>query len=126
MEAYNEWVSSEHNGIVEVLENFPSVKVDAANLICQLSLLQPRYYSVSSSAQVYPIDIHLTVSLVRIRTKCGHGRLVRGLCTAYLEDSKRGDFIAYFLRSNPSFHLPPSTAKPLIWIAAGSGIAPFR
>lgn len=125
--AYNEWVSSTCPNVVEVLEKFLSVgDVDAAALISTLSVLQPRYYSISSSPSASPTEIHVTASLVRYHTKDGSDRIRRGMCTAYLEELKQGDFVTCFSRPSPSFRLPTSPSKPLIWIAAGSGIAPFR
>ena len=117
-------MSSNKTSVVEALEEFPSVHVDAAALISTLSILQARFYSISSSAAVVPTEIHLYASLVRYRTQ--HGRLRRGLCTSYLEEINRGDFVTCYFHSNPPFHFPSDPSKPLIWIAAGSGIAPFR
>ena len=114
------------SNIVEVLEDFPDVDVDAALLIGTLSIIQPRYYSISSSSSVFPNEIHVTASLVRYTTQDGLGRIRRGLCTSYMEGLNRGDMVMCFTRPTPSFRLPFSPSKPLIWIASGSGIAPFR
>ena len=122
--SYDEWVSSNKTSVVEALEEFPSVHIDAAALISTLPILQSRFYSISSSAAVVPTEIHLYASLVRYRTQ--HGRLRRGLCTSYFEELNRGDLVTCYFRSNPLFHLPSDFSKPLICIAAGSGIAPFR
>lgn len=43
--------------IVDVLEDFSSVRVDAAALISILPVLQPRFYSISSSAAIVPTEI---------------------------------------------------------------------
>ncbi|XP_045033095.1 LOW QUALITY PROTEIN: nitric oxide synthase, brain [Daphnia magna] len=124
--SYKQWVSLGYANIVDVLEDFSSVRVDAAALISILPVLQPRFYSISSSAAIVPTEIHLTASVVRCLTLDGEGRVFKGLCTSYLEEIRRGDFVACYFKSNPSFHLPLYPSKPMIWIAAGSGIAPFR
>ena len=121
---YDEWVSLNKASVVEALEEFPSVHVDAAALISTLPILQPRFYSISSSAAVVPTEIHMYASLVRYSTQ--NGRFRRGLCTSYLEEINLGDFVTCYFHPNPQFHLPTNPAKPLIWIASGSGIAPFR
>ncbi|KAI9561886.1 nitric oxide synthase 2 [Daphnia sinensis] len=124
--SYKQWTSSTYANIVDVLEDFPSIRVDAASLISALPVLQPRFYSISSSAAIVPTEIDLTASVVRCQTQDSEGRVFKGLCTSYLEDIRRGDFVACYFISNPSFHLPLYPSKPMIWIAAGSGIAPFR
>jgi nitric-oxide synthase len=50
-------VSSNNPNIVDVLEDFLSVDVDAAALISTLPVIQPRFYSISSSASVVPREI---------------------------------------------------------------------
>jgi sulfite reductase alpha subunit-like flavoprotein len=42
---------------VDVLEDFLSVDVDAAALISTLPMIQPRFYSISSSAAFVPTEI---------------------------------------------------------------------
>lgn len=55
--------------MVEVLEEFPSVQMPSTLLLTQLPLLQPRYYSISSSPEMYPGEVHLTVAVVSYRTR---------------------------------------------------------
>lgn len=43
-------------------------------LLTQLSLLQPRYYSISSSPDMYPDEVHLTVAIVSYHTRGGQRR----------------------------------------------------
>lgn len=47
-----------------------------------------------------------------------------GLCSTYLTYLKTGDYFEAFLKINAHFHLP-TTKKPVILIANGTGIAPF-
>ena len=48
---------------------------------------------------------------------------VEGVASSYLCES-RGDLI-FSVQSNPSFHPPPDASKPLVMIAASSGVSPF-
>uniref|UniRef100_A0A8D0FIX3 nitric-oxide synthase (NADPH) n=1 Tax=Strix occidentalis caurina TaxID=311401 RepID=A0A8D0FIX3_STROC len=66
---YEEWKWSKNPTIVEVLEEFPSVQMPSTLLLTQLPLLQPRYYSISSSPEMYPGEVHLTVAVVSYRLK---------------------------------------------------------
>lgn len=55
--------------MVEVLQEFPSVQMPSTLLLTQLPLLQPRYYSISSSPDMYQDEVHLTVAVVSYRTR---------------------------------------------------------
>ena len=55
--------------MVDVLNEFSSVRVELSLLLSQLPLLQCRYYSISSSPDVHPDQIHCTVSVVSYSTE---------------------------------------------------------
>jgi len=59
--------------MADVLNEFPSVHVDPEFLLTQLPLLQPRYYSISSSPKVTPDEVHLTMGVVSYKI---HGLLI--------------------------------------------------
>lgn len=50
--------------MADVLNQFPSIHMNPEFLLTQLPLLQPRYYSVSSSRKVTPDEVQLTMDLV--------------------------------------------------------------
>lgn len=54
--------------ICEVIRMFPSLHVSPAFLLTQLPLLQPRYYSISSSLHACPGEIHVTAEVVEYQT----------------------------------------------------------
>ena len=55
--------------MVEVLDQFSSIRVELSLLLSQLPLLQCRYYSISSSPDVHPDQIHCTIGIVTYRIK---------------------------------------------------------
>ena len=55
--------------MADVLDEFPSVRVSPTLLLSQLPLLQPRFYSISSSPKMHPGEIHATVAVVTFRTQ---------------------------------------------------------
>jgi len=61
---YQQWRSYNFPNMADVLNEFHSVHVDPEFLLTQLPLLQPRYYSISSSRKVTPEEVHLTMSVV--------------------------------------------------------------
>ena len=130
--AYNEWRKG-WPGIVDLFKEFPSIQVDSADLAAQLPILQPRYYSVASSMDYMHKKkssegtiVDLLVHVIDYQGPGGENRT--GFCSGFLNDLKDGDDIAVCLRSAQNFHLPndPLNDIPLILIASGCGIAPFR
>eukprot|EP00069_Balaena_mysticetus_P001883 bmy_15632T0 len=61
---YNMWKFTNSPTFLEVLEEFPSLRVPASFLLSQLPVLKPRYYSISSSRDHTPTEIHLTVAVL--------------------------------------------------------------
>ncbi|XP_076368932.1 nitric oxide synthase, inducible-like isoform X2 [Tachypleus tridentatus] len=125
IEEYESWKMLKYPSLAEVLEQFPSINVNAAFLLTQVPLLQPRYYSISSAPKARENEIHLTVSLVRFCTEDGNGLCRLGVCTSYLNSIPTHD-VPCFIRSTQAFHMPTDRSLPVIMIGAGSGIAPFR
>ncbi|XP_072547840.1 nitric oxide synthase, inducible-like [Salminus brasiliensis] len=123
---YSEWKEFRRPNFLEILEEFPSLEISAAFLLSQLPLMKPRLYSVSSSPDLYPNELHLTVSVVNYRTQGGHGPLHHGVCSTWLNTLKEGQMVPCFIHGSSGFHLPSDPSSPTILIGAGSGIAPFR
>ncbi|XP_049776657.1 nitric oxide synthase, salivary gland [Schistocerca cancellata] len=124
--AYEDWRHWRFPHLLEVLEEFPSVRPSAALLVAQLTPLQPRFYSISSSPSVYQKQIHITVAVVVYRTQDGDGPLHYGVCSNFLRDAEENDQIYLFVRSAPNFYLPTDVKRPVIMVGPGTGIAPFR
>lgn len=66
---YNKWKFTNSPTFLEVLEEFPSLRVSASFLLSQLPVLKPRYYSISSSRDRTPTEVHLTVAVLTYRTR---------------------------------------------------------
>ncbi|KFQ14797.1 Nitric oxide synthase, brain, partial [Leptosomus discolor] len=126
LQEYEEWKWSKNPTIVEVLEEFPSVQMPSTLLLTQLPLLQPRYYSISSSPEMYPGEVHLTVAVVSYRTRDGEGPIHHGVCSSWLNRIQTDEVVPCFVRGAPGFHLPQDPQVPCILIGPGTGIAPFR
>nr|XP_020655911.1 nitric oxide synthase, endothelial isoform X1 [Pogona vitticeps] len=123
---YEEWKWFRCPTMVEVLEEFPSVPLPASLLLTQLPLLQARYYSMSSSPDAHPGQIHLTVAVLNYHSQDGKGPLHHGVCSSWLAGLAPGEMVPAFIRSAPSFHLPQDPTAPCILVGPGTGIAPFR
>ncbi|XP_066546931.1 nitric oxide synthase 3 isoform X2 [Amia ocellicauda] len=125
-EQYESWRWEHMPTMAEVLEEFPSVSLPSSLVLSQLPLLQPRYYSISSSPLACPGEIHATVAVVQYRTQGGQGPLHYGICSNWLNQIQSGQPVPCFIRGAPSFRLPSDDSTPCILVGPGTGIAPFR
>jgi nitric-oxide synthase len=93
---YEEWRLSGWPNLVEVLEEFPSVKPNASLLITQLPTLQARFYSISSSPKNKIDDIHITVGVVEYKPT---GKAIHyGVCSKWLDELNVNDIVPAFVR----------------------------
>uniref|UniRef100_A0A1W7RA54 Nitric oxide synthase n=1 Tax=Hadrurus spadix TaxID=141984 RepID=A0A1W7RA54_9SCOR len=123
---YENWKSYYYPHFLEVLQEFPSLVLIPSFLLTQLPPVQPRFYSISSSLDANPGQIHITVAVVRFFTQEGRGPLHYGVCSNYLANIPESNEVVCFVRSAPNFRLPDSHHLPVIMVGPGTGIAPFR
>lgn len=114
--------------LLDVLLEFPSVRITPEFVLSRRPLLTPRLYSISSSLRAHPDEVHLTVSLVQFSNQQNQKRAKKlGVCSSFFERCPETmDTVPCFLRPCLSFRLPADNSLPIILIGAGSGIAPFR
>lgn len=96
----------------------------AEALVALLRPLAPRSYSIASSREATGDELHLTV-VTHHSNANGHGR--NGLASSHLNRRLQpGDEVGVFLEPNTRFRLPENETAPLILVAAGTGVAPYR
>jgi sulfite reductase (NADPH) flavoprotein alpha-component len=109
--------------IWDMLQQFPAT-ITVEDFCAILLPLQPRLYSIASSLQAHPEEVHITVSRVEYQHK---HRIHRGVASNYIADIlEPGKEIKLFIDSNESFRLPENPDTPVIMVGPGTGIAPFR
>ena len=122
----SEWIQNyiEGRDFIDLLNDFPPEELEPEDLYQILRKLPPREYSISSSYQSLPDDVHITVGAVRYNT---HGRDRSGVCSVqFAERIQPGDTVPIYLKRNPNFKFPKDGDTPVIMIGPGTGIAPFR
>lgn len=127
--------------LLDLLEQHPGVDLPLATFLSLLPPLRVRQYSISSSPLVRGDRCTLTYSVVDAPALSssssksegeggkGKGRRHVGVASSYLASLQPGDRLHVAVRPShsASFRLPVDAERtPLVMIAAGSGIAPFR
>lgn len=109
--------------VADLLREFPAA-MSEATLLGFLRKMPPRLYSIASSLDAHPDEVHLTVAAVRYQHD---NRPHLGVASTYLADCiKIGDTVPVFLEQNEYFKLPADDATDIIMVGPGTGIAPFR
>ncbi len=112
------------NDVLDVLEDFPQIKLEPTAFVSSLNKIAPRLYSISSSPNENPGEVHLTVGIVRY-TVADRRRL--GAASSYLaERVPLGMPVSVFVQPTAHFTIPQSPGIPIIMVGPGTGIAPFR
>lgn len=110
------------NQIVDIVRRYPA-RPQAQALVEALRPLQPRLYDVANSLAVVDDELHLTVKAF---TYPFGEREENGITSRFLLELQPGDSLQIYPHRNARFQLPEDPAAPLILIAEGTGIAPYR
>ena len=107
---------------IDLLHGFP-IEATAEELLFVLKRMQPRLYSISSSPLVHPSEVHLTVSTVRYGYD---GNARGGVCSTFLADRAAKTEVPIFVQKSQHFRPPKDSARKMIMVGPGTGVAPFR
>ena len=114
---------TEFFGTRQVIDLFADYPIDwnAQELVDSLRRLTPRLYSIASSPDANPGEVHLTVAVVRYEQ---FGRQHWGSASSFLAGGARQ--VPVFVERNDRFRLPEDGDAPIIMVGAGTGVAPYR
>ena len=125
-ERYRAEIHARRKSVFDLLEEYPACELPLHAYLEMLSLLAPRYYSISSSPSVDPSRCSVTVAVVEGPAASGRG-IYKGICSNYLAGRRVGETIQATVRETKAgFRLPDDPAVPIIMIGPGTGLAPFR
>ncbi|WP_298391853.1 flavodoxin domain-containing protein [Hydrotalea sp.] len=109
--------------LLDLLKIYPLKNhTQIADVLALLSAQSPRLYTIASSPVANENTIHLTVHLEKFYI---NEKERNGLCSSYFAQIPLQTELTFFVQKNKRFKLPKDEV-PVIMIAHGTGIAPFR
>ena len=125
-ERYRTDILGRRKSVFDLLEEYPACELPLHVYLEMLSLLAPRYYSISSSPSVDTSRCSITTAVVEAPAASGRG-IYKGICSNYLAGRRAGETIYATLRETKAgFRLPADPTVPIVMIGPGTGLAPFR
>jgi cytochrome P450 / NADPH-cytochrome P450 reductase len=123
---YRSEILGKRKSVFDLMEEHPACELPFHAYLEMLSLLAPRYYSISSSPASDPSRCSVTVAVVAGAASSGRG-IYKGTCSNYLAGRRAGETIHATVRETKAgFRLPDDASVPIIMIGPGTGLAPFR
>jgi sulfite reductase (NADPH) flavoprotein alpha-component len=114
----------EGHDLLDVVRDFGPVNSSPQEVVSILRKMPARLYSIASSLNANPDEVHLTIGAVRYNA---HGRDRKGVCSMFTaERLQPGDTVPIYIQHNENFKLPANPDTPIIMVGPGTGVAPFR
>jgi len=124
---YREEILAPRVSLIDLIERFPAACPPFNIALDMLPALKPRFYSISSSQNADSDIASLTVGVLNSPPRGGQIREYVGTTSNYLARQLSGSTVYGFIRKpGIPFTLPVKPQTPVIMVATGSGIAPFR
>lgn len=108
--------------ILDLIKTYPAA-ISAQEFVDSLRPLQPRLYDVANSLNALEDELHLTVKRYRYPFRNRHET---GIASEFLACLPKHAELRVYPHRNARFHLPEQPDVPLILVADGTGIAPYR
>lgn len=123
---YREQILFKRVSLLDIVQRYRSIDVPLNTCLDLLPGLAPRYYSISSSPTAYPDRCSITVGVLRAPARNGDG-IFFGTSSSFLARTHPGAMVPGFIRPpGLPFDVPEDPTTPMIMIATGTGLSPFR
>ncbi len=109
--------------LLDFVRDFGTWGNSAQEFVSVLRKIPVRSYSIASSIEANPEEVHLTIGVVNYEA---HGRKRKGVASNLAAELQPGDQIPVYIQPNPNFKLPENPDAPIIMVGPGTGVAPFR
>ncbi|OZJ02026.1 hypothetical protein BZG36_05388, partial [Bifiguratus adelaidae] len=116
-----------HRTILDIIKAMKVKELSWKEFIAAVNVMVPRKYSISSGPLESPHSVSVTVGIVEDIGGPDNHTIYNGLSSGYLKAQSEGSEVyAGIAPCKGSFHLPEDPTIPVIFICAGTGLAPFR
>ena len=109
--------------LIDFVRDFGTWGNSAEEFVSVLRRIPTRLYSIASSLEANPEEVHLTIGVVKYEA---HGRERKGVCSNLAAGLEPDDKLLVYVHPNTNFRLPGNPDTPIIMIGPGTGVAPFR
>ncbi|HEU0064604.1 MAG TPA: flavodoxin domain-containing protein, partial [Flavisolibacter sp.] len=110
-------------GLLDLLKIYPLRSNDDFDKVLDLlEPIAPRLYSISSSPEAHPGEIHLTVARDKFFI---NDEVKYGVCSDFFCNVPVNTQFEFYIHKNNQFRLPEEN-KDIIMVGPGTGVAPFR
>ena len=130
LDEYFDYATRPRRSILEVMQEFDSVRIPWQDIVNIFPVLRPRQFSIASGGilkhSLYGgTTFELLVAIVKYRTVIK--KIREGVCTRYLATLSEGSLINVVLRTEGRFHARYDlNVQHHLLIGTGTGIAPLR
>lgn len=129
LDEYFDYTTRPRRSILEVLQEFDSVRIPWQEAISVFPLMRPRQFSIASGGDMTGTSknssFELLVAIVKYRTVIK--KIRQGICTRYLAALPIGSTLKVVLRTEGRFQLDYNvSSRHNLLIGAGTGIAPLH
>ncbi len=108
--------------LIDLLKIYPVKDAEQfTEILKQLEPTTPRLYSISSSPEMHPGEVHITVAKNCFKV---NNEIKYGLASEFLSLLNEDNELKFYVHPNNQFRLPAED-KNVIMIGPGTGIAPF-
>lgn len=115
-EEYDALCRGPHAALPALLEKYHAARPPLPALLVELPPLLPRYYSLSND----PVE-----GAAGAPRRARFAFTVVGLCTRWLASLPVGAQLPVFWRPSRAFRAPDDSTRPMVLVAAGTGVSPF-
>ncbi|RFU34896.1 hypothetical protein B7463_g1473, partial [Scytalidium lignicola] len=127
-----DYTTRPRRSILEVLHDFPSLRIPWNQATSIFPLIRPRTFSISSggalkqSSEAGYVRVQLLVAIVKYRTILR--KIRQGLCSRYITSLQPNTILNVKLSRGTSFYskIKSEPTTPLILVCPGTGVAPAR
>ncbi|SFD89829.1 sulfite reductase (NADPH) alpha subunit [Lentibacillus persicus] len=110
--------------LLDFVTDFELGDVSPGEFVQILRKMPARLYSIASSYQANPDEVHLTIGTVAYHA---HGRDRKGVCSGQCAlRVEPGEQLPVYIHRNPNFKFPADAEAPVIMVGPGTGVAPYR